>query len=202
MISAKDVQALRKVTGAGMMDAKRALEEADGDMDQAKHLLLEKGLADAKKRAERAQTQGTIGSYLHYQSDRPVIGVLVELACETDFVAKSPEFLQVAGDVAMHVAAAQPGWVREDEVPEDVIEKEKALIVAQARNEGKPEQIIGKIVDGRIRSYFEDHVLYNQVFVNPAKFEGTIGEWMDQLTARLGENIGVARFARVGVGEG
>ncbi len=201
MISASDVQALRKATGAGMMDAKRALEEADGDVDRAKDLLREKGLADARKRSGRAQTQGSIGSYLHYQADRPVIGVLVELASETDFVAKSEEFQAVANGLAMHVAAFQPTWVRVEEVPADAIERERKVIAAQAENEGKPAHIIDKIVDGKLGSFYEDNVLYEQKFVNPETFDGKVGKWMEELTARLGENIGVVRFVRLAVGE-
>ncbi len=201
MISASDVQALRKATGAGMMDAKRALEEADGDVDRAKDLLREKGLADARKRSGRAQTQGSIGSYLHYQADRPVIGVLVELASETDFVAKSEEFQAVANGLAMHVAAFQPTWVRVEEVPADATERERKVIAAQAENEGKPAHIIDKIVDGKLGSFYEDNVLYEQKFVNPETFDGKVGKWMEELTARLGENIGVVRFVRLAVGE-
>lgn len=202
MITAQDVQTLRKATGAGMMDAKRALVDSDGDMDRAKDLLREQGLADAKKRSGRAQTEGSIGTYMHYQADRPVIGVLVELASETDFVAKSADFQGVANDLAMHVAAAQPTWVRRDEVPEETLEREKSLIAAQAENEGKPAHIIDKIVDGRLSSFYADNVLYDQKFVNPETFDGTIEAWLEQLTARLGENIGVTRFVRMAVGEG
>ena len=200
-ITAKDVAALRQATGAGMMDAKRALEEADGDAERAKEILREKGLADAKKRSGRTTDQGTIGHYLHYQADRPVIGVLVELASETDFVAKSDDFQEAAKDIAMHVAASRPRWTTRDEVPEDAIEKEKELIAAQARNEGKPDQVIDKIVEGRINSFYEDNVLYDQQFVNPAKFEGTVGEMVQNLAVTLGENISVSRFVRIGVGE-
>ncbi len=200
--TAKDVQALRKATGAGMMDAKRALEEAGGDMARAAEILREKGLADARKRAGRTQGEGAIGSYLHMQSGRPVIGVLVELACETDFVAKGEEFQRTANDIAMHVAAARPRWVRREEVPEAVLAKERELIAAQARHEGKPDHIVEKIVAGRIGSFFEDHVLYEQRYVRTEQFDGTVGEMVQQLAARLGENIGVTRFARLQVGEG
>jgi len=133
--TAKDVQALRQTTGAGMMDAKRALAETGGDMDRAKDLLREQGLSDAAKRADRGQSEGTIGSYLHSQSGRPVVGVLVDLASETDFVAKSDEFQGVANDIAMHIAAAQPTWITREDVPEDAIADEKRLIAAQAVNE-------------------------------------------------------------------
>jgi len=135
--TATEVQALRRETGAGMMDAKRALEEAGGDPEGARKILREQGLADAKKRSDRAQTQGAIGSYLHQQSGRPVIGVLVELAAETDFVAKSDDFQQAANDIAMHVAAARPDWVRREDVPDDVVAKEKDLIGACRRIEKK-----------------------------------------------------------------
>ncbi len=200
-ISAKDVQDLRKATGAGMMDAKRALEEAGGDLDRAAELLREKGLAAAAKRADRSQSEGAIGSYLHSQAGRPVIGVLVELASETDFVAKSDEFQQVANDIAMHVAAARPEYVLQEDVPEDVIAKEKELIAAQARNEGKKEEIIDRIVDGRIKSFFAENVLYDQPFVRTERFEGTVGEMVQELAVKMGENISVSTFVRVQVGE-
>ncbi|HSG78650.1 MAG TPA: translation elongation factor Ts [Acidimicrobiia bacterium] len=200
-ISAKDVAALRKTTGAGMMDAKRALQDSDGDMDKAKDLLRERGLAATKKRADRSTDQGTIGSYLHHQAERPVIGVLVELASETDFVAKSDDFQAAARDIAMHVAAARPQYVTRDEVPEEVLEKERSLIAAQARNEGKPDHIVDKIVDGRIASFYQDSVLYDQTFINPEKFEGTVGQLVEHLAITMGENINVRRFSRIGVGE-
>lgn len=200
--SAKDVQTLRKATGAGMMDAKRALEEAGGDSERAADILREKGIAAAAKRSTRAQTDGAVGSYLHRQSGRPVIGVLVELAAETDFVAKSEEFQKAADDIAMHVAASRPRWVTREEVPEDVIAKERELIEAQARNEGKPDHIIERIVDGRIGSFYKDNVLYDQEYVRPEQFEGTVGEMVQQMAATMGENISVGRFARIQVGEG
>ncbi|HAX82904.1 MAG TPA: translation elongation factor Ts [Actinobacteria bacterium] len=200
-ITAAQVAELRKASGAGMMDAKRALEEAAGDLARAADILREKGLASAKKRSERATDQGTIGHYLHFQADRPVIGVLVELSSETDFVAKSDGFQTAARDIAMHVAAARPRWVRRDEVPEAILTKERELIAAQARHEGKPEKVIEKIVDGRVDSFYEDNVLYDQTFVNPEKYEGTVGQMVEMLAATMGENISVRRFARVGVGE-
>ena len=135
------------------------------------------------------------------QAGRPVIGVLVELASETDFVAKGEEFQQAANDLAMHVAAARPRWVRREDVPEELVAKEEELIAAQARNEGKPEQIVEKIVEGRIRSFYEDNVLYDQEFVRPETFEGTVGEMVQQLVITMGENISVSRFSRLMVGE-
>jgi len=199
--TAKDVQALRQSTGAGMMDAKRALAESGGDMDRAKDLLREQGLADAAKRADRGQNEGTIGSYLHRQSGRPVVGVLVDLASETDFVAKSDEFQGIANDIAMHIAAAQPTWISREDVPEDAIADEKRLIAAQAVNEGKPEHIVEKIVEGRLNSFFADNVLYDQEFVKTETYEGTVGELVKQLAAKMGENITVSKMARVAVGE-
>jgi elongation factor Ts len=200
-ITAKDIQALRQETGTGMMDAKRALQDADGDVEKAKDLLRERGLAAASKRSERTQTEGIIGSYLHMQSGRPVIGVLVELACETDFVAKTDGFQEAANDIAMHIAAARPSWIDREDVPADILDKEKELIAAQARNEGKPDNIIERIVDGRINSFFKDNVLNDQLFVKTEKFEGTIGDMVKGLAASLGENISVNRFERVQVGE-
>jgi len=199
--TAKDVQTLRQATGAGIMDAKRALVETGGDMDRAKELLREQGLADAAKRTGRSQTEGAIGSYLHRQADRPVLGVLVELASETDFVAKSDEFQQIANGIAMHIAAARPRWITREEVPEDVIAEEKRLIAAQAANDGKPEHIIERIVEGRINSFFGDNVLYDQEYVKSDDFEGTVGELVKQLAAKMGENISVKKMARVAVGE-
>lgn len=200
-ISAQEVMRLRKVTGAGMMDAKRALDQAEGDMERAKEILREQGLADARQRAGRVAAQGTVGHYLHVQSGRPVIGAIVELSSETDFVAKSEPFVEAAQDIAMHVAAARPRWVRREDVPPDAVEKERQLIARQARNEGKAEPVLSKIVEGRLQTFYEDYVLYEQPFINPAKFEGTVGEMVDQLVAKMGENIGVRRFARLAVGE-
>ena len=201
MISAGEVQKLRQATGAGMMDAKRALEDAGGDAERAAEILREKGLAAAKKRSDRAANEGTIGHYLHVQADRPVIGVLVELVSETDFVAKSEGFQQAARDIAMHVAAYRPQWVTREDVPDGVIAEEKRIIAAQAANEGKPEAIVEKIVEGRINSFYGDTVLYDQQFVNPEKFEGTVGEMIEQMVSTMGENIAVKRFVRLGIGE-
>ncbi|MBP1633075.1 MAG: Elongation factor Ts [Acidobacteria bacterium] len=200
-ITTETIVALRKATGAGMMDAKRALADAGGDLDKAKDLLRERGLADARKRSTRVTTQGAIGHYLHFQADRPVIGVLVELAAETDFVAKSPDFQQAARDLAMHVAASRPRWIRREDVPEDMLAHEREIIAAQARNEGKPDKVVEKIVEGRLRVFYEEHVLYEQPFVNPEKFQGTVGEMVNGLAGSMGENILVRRFARIGVGE-
>lgn len=199
--TAQDVQKLRKDTNVGMMDAKKALAEMAGDYGKAKDYLREKGLADAKKRADRDANQGTIGMYVHHQFERPVMGVIVELSSETDFVAKSPEFQEVADDVAMHIAAAAPRWVSKDAVPADALDKERDMIARQAVNEGKPETIIPRIVEGKVNSFYQDFVLYEQEFVNTAKFDGTVGELVARLASKMGENIGVKRFARIAVGE-
>ena len=199
--TAQDVQKLRKDTNVGMMDAKKALAECGGDYEKAKDYLREKGLADAKKRADRDANQGTIGIYIHHQFERPVMGVIVELSSETDFVAKSPEFQDVADDVAMHIAASAPRWVSKEQVPADAIEKERDLIARQAANEGKPDAIIPKIVEGKVNSFYKDFVLYEQEFVNAEKFDGTVGELVARLAAKMGENIGVKRFSRIAVGE-
>lgn len=199
--TAKDVQALRQETGAGMMDAKKALTETGGDMEKAKDYLREQGMAAAAKRSDRSQGEGVVGVYMHNQSGRPVIGVLIGLASETDFVAKSDEFIDTANDIAMHAAAARPEWITRDEVPDEVVAKEKDLIAAQAKNEGKPDEIVDKIVAGRIESFYKDTVLLDQPFVRTDRFEGTVGELVQQLAVKMGENISVASMARVEVGE-
>ncbi len=184
-----------------MMDAKKALVDTNGDMDKAHDLLRERGLAQAAKRADRDANEGTIGSYLHQQSGHPVMGVLIELACETDFVAKSSEFNEVANDIAMHVSWAAPQWVVREEVPDDVFSHERDLIERAARTEGKPEMVIPRIVQGRMEKFYADNVLGEQVFVNSQKFEGTVDEMVKSLSARMGENIKIRRVARVAVGE-
>ena len=199
--TAKDVQALRRATGVGMMDAKRALVDAGGDMEEAKGLLREKGLADAKKRAGRDANQGAVGSYMHQPSGYPTVGVIVELASETDFVAKSAAFLKTADDLAMHIAAARPRWARIEDVPEEAVRKERELIAREAQASGKPERIIERIVDGKIRSFYEDNVLYEQKFIRPDQYEGKVGDMVAELAASMNENIGVRRFARIAVGE-
>ena len=200
--SAKDVQALRKSTGAGMMDAKKALKATGGDPETAADYLREKGIAKAAKRADRDQGEGVVGVYMHNQAGRPVIGVLIGLGSETDFVAKSPDFIAAANDIAMHAAAAKPLWVRRAEVPEADITKEKDLIAAEARNEGKPDGIVEKIVEGRINSFYKDTVLEDQVFVRSDRFEGTVGEMVEELAIRMGENISISTMARVEIGAG
>ena len=198
--TAKDVQQLRQDAGVGMMDAKQALVDAGGDIDKAFQLLRERGQAKMAKRADREANEGVVGSYIHLQSGRPVIGVLVELVCETDFVAKSDEFQQTADDIAMHVSWSSPRWVTRDEVDQDAVEEEKALIAKQAESEGKPADIIPRIVDGRIEAFYADNVLYEQKFVNPERFDGTVGDMISALATKMGGNISVRRIARLAVG--
>lgn len=199
--TAKDVQALRKATGVGMMDAKRALVDCDGDMASAKDLLREKGLADAKKRAGRDANEGTVGFYVHQPSGYPTVGVIVELASETDFVAKSDRFQKMAHDVAMHIAAAQPRWVRTEDVPGELVDREKEMIAREAIASGKPERIVERIVEGRIKSFYKDNVLYEQEYIRTDQYAGKVGDMVTELAASMGENIGVRRFARLAVGE-
>jgi elongation factor Ts len=196
----QDVQKLRQDAGVGMMDAKKALADAGGDMDKAYELLRERGQAQMAKRVDREANDGVIGSYIHHQNERPVLGVLIELACETDFVAKSEEFVRTANDIALHASWANPGWIPPDEVDQSTVEKGKDLIPRQAEPEGKPPAGVEKIVAGKIQSWYSDHVLYDQVFVNPERFEGTVGDMVGVLAAKMGENISVRRIARVAVG--
>lgn len=200
-ITAKDVQSLRQTAGVGMMDAKNALIETDGDLEAAVILLRERGLAKVAKRSGREAPEGAIGSYLHEQGGRVVAGVLVQLVSETDFVAKSPEFNDVARDIAMHIAWAKPRWLSRDEVDQAELEAEKDIIANQARNEGKPENIIEKIVDGRMAKFYEGNVLFEQTFVNAEKYEGTIEEYVQTLAIKMGENISLTAFSRLAIGE-
>ncbi len=200
-ISAADVKKLRDMTGAGMMDAKTALKESDGDFDSAVKYLREKGLADSKKRLDREANQGTIGEYIHFQQDRAVAGVLVELACETDFVAKSPEFKEIAKQIAMHVAAMKPGYLSIDEVPETKIAEEKEIISKQSENEGKPKDVMEKIIEGKLNSFFSENVLNEQVFCNPEVYEGKVGVMIEEMSGKLGERIYIKKFSHLEVGK-
>lgn len=182
------------------MDAKNALTDADGDMEKAFEILRERGQAKMAKRADREASEGAIGSYIHVQSDRPVLGVLVALASETDFVAKSDEFKETADDIAMHVSWSDPGWVTREDVPEEVIARERELIAKQAELEGKPADVIDRIVEGKIESWYADNVLTDQKFVNAEKYDGTVGDMIAALAAKMGENISIREFARVKVG--
>ncbi len=195
-ISAKDVKALRERTGAGMMECKKALEEADGNMDRAVDILRERGLAAAAKKAGRATSEGLIESYIHAGGR---IGVLLEINCETDFVANTEDFRGLAHDVAMHVAAARPLYVRREDVPARVIDHERAVLRAQAKNEGKPDAIVEKMVEGRVDKYYKEVCLLEQPYVkNP---DQTIDQLIKEHIARLGEQIQVRRFVRFERGE-
>jgi elongation factor Ts len=198
---AKDIQKLRQDAGVGMMDAKKALTDANGDLEKAYELLRERGQAKMAKRTDREANEGAIGSYIHFQNDRPVLGVLVELSCETDFVAKSEEFRRTADDIAMHVSWGKPTWVTLDQVDAEALAKERELISRQAIAEGKPENVVERIVDGKIESWFADNVLYDQKFVNAEKFEGTVGDMVSNLASKMGENISVRRMSRIAVGD-
>lgn len=196
-IDAKDVKTLRERTGAGMMDCKRALEETGGDMEAAIDLLRTRGAAKAAKRAEREANEGTVGHYLHHGSK---IGVLVELNCETDFVANTDAFKALARDLAMHVAAARPIAVSEDDLPPELIARERQIYVEQVKAEGKPEAIRDKIVEGKMRKFYEEVTLLKQPFVkNP---DQTIADLITEVSAKTGEKVRVARFARLEVGSG
>ena len=197
MISASMVKELRQMTGAGMMDCKRALQETNGDIDKAVELLREKGLAAAAKKAGRIAAEGIVDSYIHMGGK---IGVLVEVNCETDFVAKTDEFKAFVRDIAMHIAAANPQYLSKEDVPEDVIAKEKEILKAQALNEGKPEKIAEKIVEGRIEKYFKEVCLLEQPFVkDPDK---SIQDYVNEQIATIGEKISIRRFVRYQMGEG
>lgn len=198
--TAKDIQKLRQDAGVGMMDAKKALTDASGDMEKAFELLRERGQAKMAKRADREASEGAIGSYIHIQNDRPVIGVLIELSCETDFVAKSQEFRRTADDIAMHVSWASPEWVTRDQVDVDVLAKERDLITRQVAAEGKAEGVVERIVAGKIEAWYAENVLYDQKFVHPERYDGTVGDMVAALATRMGENISVRRVARLAVG--
>lgn len=199
-ISASDVKKLRDMTGAGMMDAKKALTESNSDFDAAVKYLREKGLADSKKRADKEANQGTIGDYIHYQQDRAVSGVLVELACETDFVAKSEEFKDSAKQIAMHIAAMKPNYLNIEDIPDSKLTEEKEIIAKQSENEGKPADVIEKIVEGRITSFYKDNVLNEQIFCNPEIYEGKVSTMIEEMSGKLGEKIFIKQFSRVEVG--
>ncbi len=197
MISANDVKNLREMTGAGMMDCKKALTDADGNMDKAVEILREKGLAAAAKKSGRIAAEGIVESYIHGGGR---IGVLIEVNCETDFVAKTPEFKAFVHDIAMHVAAANPTYLVREEVDASVIEKEKEILRVQALNEGKPEKIVDKMVEGRIEKFFKEVCLLEQPFVkDPDK---SIKDYVNERIATIGENIHVRRFVRYEMGEG
>lgn len=200
-ISAKDVKALRDATGAGMMDSKKALAEAGGDFEAAKRILREKGLADAAKRTGRSASEGIVYAYMHRPDPNypPKLGVLLELNCETDFVAKTESFERLAKDIAMHISFADPSWATRDEVPKDVIDEESAIYAKQAKDSGKPEQVIEKIVSGKLEAFYKENVLQDQEWIQDKT--KTIAELIDEARASMGENVSIGRFCRIRVGE-
>ncbi len=195
-ISAQMVKGLRDKTGAGMMDCKKALVECEGDEEKAIAWLRQKGLSKAAKKAGRSTSEGLVGSYIHSNGK---IGVMVELKCETDFVARNEKFQEVAKDLAMQIAATSPLCVSPDELPQDNLEKEKAIYREQALAEGKPEKIVDKIVEGRVQKYYKEVCLLEQTFIKDDK--KTIQDLVNDLIAVLGENIQVGRFVRFSLGE-
>jgi elongation factor Ts len=195
-ITAALVKELRERTGAGMMECKKALVEARGDIAEAEVVLRKHGIASAGKKASRATKQGLIGSYIHAGGQ---LGVMVEVNCESDFVARTDIFQELVHDVAMHIAAADPKWLRREDVPETVVAKEKDIARERARNEGKPDKILDKIVDGRLAKFYEEVCLLEQPFVKEATL--TIEQLVKTKIAKLGENIAIARFVRFKVGD-
>jgi elongation factor Ts len=196
-VTAAMVKELREATGAGMMDCKRALIEADGDLARATELLREKGLASAAKRAGRSANQGLVDAYVHFNN---TVGALVEVNCETDFVANTDEFRQLVKDLALHVASpSAPKWITRDDVPTAVLEAEQKIAEAQARESGKPDNVVPKIVEGKIEAFLKDNVLLDQPFVKDDS--KTIQQYLDEVSAKTGEKVQVKRFVRFKLGE-
>jgi elongation factor Ts len=197
-IGAGQVKELRERTGAGMMECKKALEETSGDIEAAIDLLRARGAAKAAKRAERETKEGMIGSYVHTNGK---IGVLVEVQCETDFVARNDAFQQLARDLAMHIAAANPLALDAESIPADVVERERGVYREQVRGEGKPEAMHDKIVEGKLRKFFQESTLLDQVFVKDPAGKQTIRQLIQDASAKTGENVVVRRFVRFQLGE-
>ncbi|MDA8168252.1 MAG: translation elongation factor Ts [Nitrospiraceae bacterium] len=196
MITAEMVRGLREKTGAGMMECKKALSESNGDLEKAVEILRQKGLATAQKKAARTASQGMIGSYIHMDK----IGVLVEVNCETDFVARTDEFRELAKDLAMHVAAANPAYLSPEDVPSDIVEKEKEIYRAQIEGK-KPENVVDRIVQGKLEKFYEENCLLNQIFVKDPEGKKKIKDLITEKVAKVGENIIVRRFTRYQLGE-
>lgn len=195
-ISTKDISELRQRTGAGMMDCKRALEEAGGDLDKAAELLRKKGIARAEKRAGRSAGEGVVVSYIHHNLQ---VGVLLELNCETDFVARTDDFQQLASDLALHVASTDPVGVGPDDIPPEMVERERRIAREQAADEGKPEAVREKIVEGKVRKFIAERALTEQPFVKDDS--RTVGQLVKEASGKLGEAVTIRRFARFKVGE-
>ncbi len=197
MITAEMVKELRERTGAGMMDCKKALQDKDGNIEKAIEYLREKGLSAAAKKAGRIAAEGTVEAYIHGQGR---IGVLVEINCETDFVAKTPSFRELAKDIAMQIAASKPEYVAKEDVPQNVIESEKDILRKQALNEGKPESVVNRMVEGRIEKYYKEACLLEQPYIRDTDI--TVQQLITASVAKIGENIKVRRFSRFELGEG
>ena len=195
-ISAAMVKQLREKTGAGMMDCKNALSEVEGDVEKAIELLRKKGLATAQKRAGRALSEGMIQSYIHMTGK---LGVLVEVNCETDFVAKNEDFQEFTKNIAMHIAATNPLGITPEDISQEIIEKEKEIYRAQALDMGKPENVIEKIVEGKLNKFYEESCLLNQPYVRDTDI--SIADLLNQMIAKIGENISIKRFVRYQIGE-
>ncbi len=198
-VSADEVKRLREMSGAPMMECKKALEEASGDLDQAFTVLRKRGQAAAAKKAGRAASEGLVGTYVHPGAK---IAVMVELNCESDFVARNDEFQQLAHDLAMHVCATDPKFIRKEDVTPETLEREKAILREQAAASGKPPAVIEKMVEGRLGKFYEENCLYEQHFIKDASASQTVGELISSKIAKFGENIAVRRYARFKVGEG
>jgi len=196
-ITAAMVKELREKTGAGMLDCKKALEEAGGDIAKAAELLREKGLSAAASKAGRIATEGVVESYIHAGGR---IGVLVEVNCETDFVAKTDSFREFVRDIAMQIAASSPRYIRREEVPQDELDKEREILKTQALNEGKPAHIVDKMVEGRMSKYYEEFCLLEQSFIKDQ--DKTIEQLLNEKVSQIGENISIRRFVRYELGEG
>ena len=196
-ITAAQVKELREATGVGMMECKKALTETNGDFDKAMEWLRKKGIASAEKKAGRVAAEGVVESYIHMGGK---IGVMIEVNCETDFVAKTPEFKAFVRDIAMHIAAANPKYLNREEVPAEILDKEREILRAQALNEGKPEKIVDRMVEGRVEKYYKENCLVDQQFVkNP---DLTITQYVNERIQTTGENIKIRRFVRYEMGEG
>ncbi len=201
-IPARLVKELRDRTGAGMMDCKKALQEAGGDIDAAKRILRERGLADASKRTGRTTSEGLVYAYMHRPDPNfpSKLGVLLELNCETDFVAKTEGFERLAKDIAMHISFADPSWIAREEVPQATIDEESAIYAKQAKDSGKPERVIEKIVQGKLEAFYKERVLMDQEWIQDKT--KSIANVIEEAKANMGENITVGRFCRIRVGEG
>lgn len=197
-VSLDTVKKLREMSGAPMMECKKALDEANGDLEQAFTVLRKRGQAAAAKKASRAATEGLVGSYIHAGGK---IGVIIEVNCESDFVARNSEFQQLVHDLAMQVCATDPRFIRREDVGPDVLEREREVLRAQTAESGKPEEVVNRIVEGRLRKFFEENCLYEQHFIKDGTGNVTIGELINSRIAKFGENILVRRFARFKVGE-